>query len=115
MPDQPDPLVNVSDPPTPPVDCPSGIEAQLAEYDPDELRAVAEYAEALAEFQAAQPDDDDETEQDDAVVNEDLPDDVPGKATITVKTINENRYHYWQWREGDDIKSKYKGPVDADE
>lgn len=44
---------------------------------------------------------------------EDLPDDVPSKATITVKEINDNRYYYWQWREGEKIKSKYKGPVDS--
>jgi len=41
------------------------------------------------------------------------PDDVPAKATITTKKINDNRY--WQWREGDKVKSKYKGPVNPDE
>ncbi|MFC7131242.1 hypothetical protein [Haloferax chudinovii] len=45
---------------------------------------------------------------------EDRPDDVPSKATITVKEINDNRYYYWQWREGEKIRSKYKGPVDSD-
>jgi len=44
-----------------------------------------------------------------------LPDDVPAKATITIKEINDNRYYYWQWREGDKIKSKYKSPVNPDE
>jgi len=42
----------------------------------------------------------------------DRPDGVPGKASITVKEINENRYYYWQWRDGDAVKSKYHGPVD---
>ena len=46
---------------------------------------------------------------------DDLPDDVPAKATITIKEINDNRYYYWQWREGDQVKSKYKGPVNPDE
>ena len=42
-----------------------------------------------------------------------LPDDVPTKTTISVKEINESRYHYWQWRDGEKIKSKYKGPVNS--
>jgi hypothetical protein len=46
---------------------------------------------------------------------DDLPDDVPAKATITIEEINDNRYHYWQWREGKSVKSKYKGPVNPDE
>lgn len=43
----------------------------------------------------------------------DRPDGVPGKASITVKEINENRYYYWQWRDGDAVKSTYHGPVDS--
>jgi Ni/Co efflux regulator RcnB len=42
----------------------------------------------------------------------DRPEDVPRKATITIKEINDNRYYYWQWRDGDTVKSKYRGPVD---
>jgi len=59
-----------------------------------------------------------EEEADDTDVKErpdDLPDDVPAKATITIKEINDNRYYYWQWREGDSVTSKYKGPVNSDE
>jgi len=56
------------------------------------------------------PDGDDIEERPD-----DLPDDVPTKATITVKEINDKRYYYWQWREGEKVKSKYKSPVDPDE
>jgi hypothetical protein len=44
-----------------------------------------------------------------------LPDDVPSKATITIKKINDNRYYYWQWREGEKIRSQYEGPVNPDE
>jgi hypothetical protein len=54
-------------------------------------------------------------EVDGADRSDDLPDDVPSKATLTVKEINGNRYHYWQWREGDKVKSKYKGPVNPDD
>lgn len=43
--------------------------------------------------------------------DEERPDDVPAKATITIKEINDNRYYYWQWRDGDKIRSQYKGPV----
>ena len=28
---------------------------------------------------------------------------------------NDNRYYYWQWREGEKIKSKYKSPVNPEE
>lgn len=53
-----------------------------------------------------------------ATSNEDtadeLPDDVPAKATTTIKEINGNRYYYWQWRDGEKIRSKYKGPVNSD-
>ncbi|WP_158303770.1 hypothetical protein [Natronomonas pharaonis] len=34
---------------------------------------------------------------------------------VKIKEINDNRYYYWQWRDGDRIKSKYKGPVSSDE
>ncbi|ACV49348.1 hypothetical protein Hmuk_3248 (plasmid) [Halomicrobium mukohataei DSM 12286] len=40
------------------------------------------------------------------------PDGVPSKATITIKEINDNRYYYWQWRDGEQIRSQYEGPVD---
>lgn len=43
--------------------------------------------------------------------SDDPPDDVPANATLTVKEINNNRYYYWQWRDGDSIRSKYKAPV----
>ncbi|WP_416841807.1 hypothetical protein [Haloferax sp. DFSO52] len=77
------------------------------------LRHVAKYAEQLAEHrEREQRINEKERSNHDAVDRpDDLPADVPTKATITVKEINDNRYYYWQWREGDKIKSKYKGPV----
>ncbi len=74
------------------------------------------YAEALAEHKERKVHLEESTDQE--VVEErpdDLPDDVPAKATITIKEINDNRYYYWQWRDGDKIKSKYKAPVSPDE
>jgi len=100
------------EPPNPPVDLPTDVVDTLNEFAPDRLRDVARYAEKLAEHKEREARL--EEESDDATVQErpdDLPDNVPSKATITIKEINDNRYYYWQWREGDKIKSKYKGPV----
>ncbi|WP_128226487.1 hypothetical protein [Halobacteriaceae bacterium SHR40] len=104
------------EPPTPPAKLPTDIIETLNEYSEEQLQHVARYAEELAEHKAREarleeePDGDEITDRPD-----DLPDDVPSKATITIKEINDNRYYYWQWREGDKIKSKYKGPVHSDQ
>lgn len=38
---------------------------------------------------------------------------VPLAASVTVKETCENhKYYYWQWRDGDTIRSKYIQPVD---
>ncbi|WP_254525565.1 hypothetical protein [Natrinema caseinilyticum] len=102
------------EPPTPPTELPTDVVERLDDYSPERLRTLARYAETLAEYRArnariAEGADGDEIED----RPEDLPDGVPSKATITIKEINENRYYYWQWRDGDEIKSKYKGPVDS--
>jgi hypothetical protein len=101
------------EPPTPPANLPTEIVDALNEATPKHLRDVARYAEALAEHKERE--DRLGEEADDADIKErpdDLPDDVPSKATITIKEINDNRYYYWQWRQGDTVTSKYKGPVD---
>lgn len=36
---------------------------------------------------------------------------VPEHATVTVKQINDNSYFYWNWRDGDDVRSEYICPV----
>ena len=103
-------------PPTPPADLPTEIVNTLNGYSPDQLRHVARYAEALAEYKAREARLEEESEDDEIDERpDDLPDDVPSKATITIKEINDNRYYYWQWREGDTVTSKYKGPVSPDE
>lgn len=104
------------EPPSPPANLPTETVDALNEATPEQLRDVARYAEALAEHKEREARL--EEEADDADVEErsdDLPDDVPAKATITIKEINDNRYYYWQWREGDSVTSKYKGPVNPDE
>jgi hypothetical protein len=104
------------EPPTPPENLPTEIVNALNDSDPEQLRDVATYAEALADHKEREARL--EESEDQETVEErpdDFPDDVPVKATITIKEINDNRYYYWQWREGDSVKSKYKGPVTPDE
>jgi len=38
---------------------------------------------------------------------------APARATLTVKDINDNRYYYWQWRDGEKIRSESISPVDS--
>ena len=104
------------EPPMPPSELPTEIIDILENYSSDRLRHVARYAEELAEYREreshfAEEDDEDEIKE----RPDDRPDGVPSKATITIKEINDNRYYYWQWRDGDKIHSQYKGPVHPDE
>jgi len=112
------------EPPIPPTSLPTDIVDRLDRYSPDQLQDVAHYAEALAKHKAREPRREksekarrEKSKKKDEVEDrsDDLPDDVPVKATITIKEINDNRYYYWQWREGNKVKSKYKGPVEPDE
>ncbi|UTF55900.1 hypothetical protein [Natronosalvus rutilus] len=104
------------EPPTPPADLSTDVIDTLDDYSLEQLRRVARYAEELAEYRErearlAEADEEDELNEH----PDNLPDDVPSKATLTIKEINDNRYYYWQWRDGDRIKSKYKSPVNSDE
>ncbi|MFC7205238.1 hypothetical protein ACFQJC_17140 [Haloferax namakaokahaiae] len=103
-------------PPTPPTNLPTGVVDALNKSSPNRLRDVARYAEELAEHKEREARLEEEPPEGELEErSDDLPDDVPTKATITIKEINDNRYYYWQWREGDKIKSKYKGPVNSGE
>ena len=102
--------------PTLPADLPTDIVNTLNSYSPDQLQQVARYTKQLAEHEAREARLKEESEEDKIDERPDgLPDDVPAKATITIKEINDNRYYYWQWREGEKIRSKYKAPVNPDE
>ena len=103
------------EPPTPPADLPTDVIDTLNDYSPELLRDVAHYADELAEYRERETRLDEQDEDELEERPEDLPNDVPSKATITIKEINDNRYYYWQWREGDTVTSKYKGPVNSDE
>ncbi|WP_049979453.1 hypothetical protein [Halolamina rubra] len=99
--------------PTPPAELPEPAAERLDAYSPDELRAVASYADALAEYrERAERLSGDDADQ---AATADRPDGVPAKASTTVKEINGNRYSYWQWREGDTVRSQYEGPVEGEE
>ena len=95
---------------------PDVVVEMLNEQSPEVLKQIAQYAEELAEHRErearlAEQDEEEQSEE----RPEDLPDDVPSKATITIKEINDNRYYYWQWREGEKVRSRYKGPVSPDD
>jgi len=102
--------------PIPPTSLPAELVDTLNKSTPEQLRDVATYAEELAELKERETYLEEEPDQDEAEERpDDLPDDTPAKATITIKKINDNRYYYWQWRDGDQVKSKYKSPVNPDE
>ena len=104
------------EPPTPPAGLPAELVDTLNEASPEQLRDVARYVEGLAEYKEREARLEKESDEDNVEERlDDLPDDVPAKATITIKEINDNRYYYWQWREGERIRSKYKSPVSPDE
>jgi hypothetical protein len=99
--------------PTPPAELPTDIVDTLNGYSLDQLQHVARYVEELAEHKAREARLKKESEDDEIGDRpDDLPAEVPSKATITIKEINDNRYYYWQWREGEKVESKYKGSVE---
>ena len=100
----------------PPANLPTEIVNTLIESTPEQLREIATYAEALAEHKEREARLKESADEEPVEERpDDLPDDVPAKATITIKKINDNRYYYWQWRDGEKIRSQYKGPVNPDE
>ena len=89
------------EPPIPPANLSAEIVNTLNESDPEQLRDVAPYAEALAEHKEREGRLEETTDQEGVEERpDDPPDGVPAKATITIKEINDNRYYYWQWRDG---------------
>ena len=86
-------------PPTPPANLPMEIVNTLNETDLEQLRDVAAYAEALTEHKEREARLEESARQEEAKERpDDLPDDVPAKATVMIKEINDNGY-YWQWRD----------------
>ncbi|WP_222918158.1 hypothetical protein [Natrinema sp. SYSU A 869] len=77
---------------------------ELAEREPATLRAVSSYLEDLAGWKT-QHDDETDVEADDGDPDA-YPDGVPERATVSVTEIGDTEYTYYQWREGDEIRSR---------
>jgi hypothetical protein len=101
--------------PDPPASIPQYILDGLDRQDAQTLQEISRYAEDLAEAKEAAAEAELE-DDDEKVVREDSEDvdDVPSKASVVVKEINSNRYHYYQWRDGSTVRSKYKAPVNPE-
>lgn len=120
--------------PTPPDSLPKYLAEGLQKQDSETLQAVAQYAQELRVYRAAQTKADRTATQNDDIEpatadeltakaratgipkeavdwNEIFEKGVPAKASIVTKTINHNQYYYFQWRDGDQIKSEYLAPI----
>lgn len=120
--------------PTPSDRLPNYIAEGLQKQDSETLRAITVYAQDLRVYRAARAGADQSaadshytkqavTEklaakaQSKGIQDDDIDwgaiaeKGVSAKASIVTKTINENRYYYFQWREGDRIKSEYIAPM----
>ena len=102
------------DRPTPPDELEDSVATvleELARRDPEQLPAVAAYAEDLdaraASAGTRSPDSSDDAGADAVETDADgYPEGVPERATVTVTEIGGTEYRYYQWREGDEIRSK---------
>jgi len=100
------------DQPTPPGSLPDDLLERCEALSPAALADLSEYADALAEYREQETERESTTEGDGPEAGPERPDDVPAGASVTVKEINDNRYRYWQWRDGDKIRSQYIGPAE---
>ena len=102
------------EPPTPHAELSTKIINTLNSQSPKQLNHISKYTDELAAHKERQERLSESEDRENEERPEDLPEDVPTKAAITIKEIKDNRYYYWQWREEDKVKSKYKGPVNPD-
>ncbi|ELZ12324.1 hypothetical protein C478_09621 [Natrinema thermotolerans DSM 11552] len=92
--------------PTPPTELDRvGHEAldELATREPAALRAASAYLEELAAWKES--DDEDDPSPDDGGPAT-YPDGVPERASVSVTEIAGTEYYYFQWRDGDEIRSE---------
>jgi len=114
---------NIEIVPAAPDSAPKYIAEGLEKQSPETLREIAEYAAELADHKEQQiedqladrevdleetPDESDADEWEDAIDDSD----APPQAYLTQKTIDGRQYFYYQWREGNSVKSEYVAPVD---
>ncbi|WP_226480009.1 hypothetical protein [Natrinema amylolyticum] len=91
--------------PTPPPEL-DGVDgevlAELLERDAATLRTVSAYIDDVAAWKEARG----ESESESAADPDAYPEGVPERATVSVTEIGDTEYHYYQWREGDEIRSR---------
>jgi len=111
---------------------PANVREPVAKQSPDRLRALATWADELADWKTKRekheraqrlgkdeqrsersPDSEDQPDPPDELVEEvreelGLP---PSKGYTVIKTIDGRDYYYYQWREGDRVTSEYMKPV----
>ncbi|ELY67566.1 hypothetical protein [Natrinema versiforme] len=75
---------------------------ELATREPATLREASAYLEEMASWKAR----DDEEEGTTTADPETYPDDIPERATVSVTEIAGTEYYYYQWRDGDEIRSE---------
>ncbi|MDF9744223.1 hypothetical protein [Natrinema salsiterrestre] len=78
---------------------------ELADREPATLRSASDYLEALAAWKARRDEGAEDTATDDSEPDA-YPDGVPEHATVSVTEIGDIEYYYYQWREGDEIRSE---------
>ncbi|MFC4438146.1 MULTISPECIES: hypothetical protein [Natrialbaceae] len=95
-----------SDRPVPPNDLDPELRAvleALGEEDAETLRTVASHVDDLATWAESSADRESKSAADGEIS---FPDDVPDRATVTITEIGDEEYYYFQWRDGDKIRSK---------
>lgn len=75
----------------------------LGERDAETIRTVADYVDDLAAYAESRADRESGSSAGDEIP---FPDDVPSRASATVTEVDDDEYYYFQWREGDEIRSK---------
>ncbi|QLG29543.1 hypothetical protein HUG10_16030 [Halorarum halophilum] len=96
-------------------DLPQHVVDALNRQDPQTLCQTATHSKKFASWKEVHAEvvkEEEDVVREGRTDNSDRPEGVPAKANIVEKNINDNRYYY-QWHEGEKMKSKYKGPVDA--
>ena len=100
------------DRPTPPDDLETDLQAfltALGDEDVATIRAVEQYVEALAswaEQRTGNGADGPTAAGEDRGGEPPVPSNVPADARVSVTAIGGTEYYYYQWREGDEIRSE---------
>ncbi|QLG48455.1 hypothetical protein [Natrinema halophilum] len=80
---------------------------ELEDRDPATLRAAGRYLTALGSWKERRDTDRDGAESTPVDAESDeFPDEVPERASVSVTEIGGTEYCYYQWREGDEIRSE---------